>query len=86
MEMRDIEKAVDEMLQPYDIVIDRKDLAKILDCTYVYVPQKVKDMKIPIMSDTGSLKVAKPILKQYLVRQFAGSINDVSANEENSNN
>ena len=79
MTQSQIEKAVDETLAPYGEVLDRFDLAKILKCTYQYVPVKLKNLKVPTIESIGKhnrITVAKPMLKQFLIATY-------SANGEN---
>lgn len=73
--MAKIESIVDDILEKYDEVIDRRGIAEILDIHYNDVPKQAKKQDLPVLgsnnSDYGRIKIHKAVFKEYLVEQYS---------------
>ncbi len=72
---RKYESEVDEILQPFDDVLSRGDLAKIYNVSYQNVPKIVEEKKIPMMGKDGKgkwkhMQIHKNVLKRFLIDEY----------------
>lgn len=75
MDLKDIENIVDDTLKDFPDILNRGDLAKVLDVNYASVPSVVDRDKIPTMTvnEAGSwnrIKVHKAVLRKFLIDRY----------------